>query len=197
MMHPTRERLLDTVQDLAMEKPLETLTVDQVLSASEVSRGSLYHHFDDFFHLIEEAEARRLERTVNTTLTLLDDAFRGAATGTEVVEGLLGATTNADDTVAARVREARVKAIARAAQSERFRETFKREQNRFTAQLSHRFAELQQRGLISEHVNPLMAAAFCQNYLFGRAVEEIADSSLDPAEWKAFLRRVIERTLLD
>ena len=44
-MHPTAEKLIDTVSEMLDGEHPHAILVDDVLSASGVSRGALYHHF--------------------------------------------------------------------------------------------------------------------------------------------------------
>ena len=53
--HPNAQRLLDVTIELLDSTPLEQISLATVLELSGVSNGSLYHHFDDFRDLVEQA----------------------------------------------------------------------------------------------------------------------------------------------
>ena len=61
-MHPTKQILLETTVALLDELPSDEVTSDTVLRRSGISKGSLYHHFPDYGHLIDDAE-RGIHRT--------------------------------------------------------------------------------------------------------------------------------------
>ncbi len=58
--HPTKEELIQTVVVLLEGTTLNQITSEQVLAISGISRGSLYHHFEDFSELLELAQVRSL-----------------------------------------------------------------------------------------------------------------------------------------
>ena len=47
-VHPTKQTLIDTVLALMEKKSIEQISSDEVLEISNISKGSLYHHFEDF-----------------------------------------------------------------------------------------------------------------------------------------------------
>ena len=58
-LHPTKRALITTVlEQLKTLKPSE-ITSESVLDKSGISKGSLYHHFEDFDDLIETAQVIR------------------------------------------------------------------------------------------------------------------------------------------
>jgi AcrR family transcriptional regulator len=69
--------LLHTVLELFGHIPPEKVTIADVLAASGISYGSLYHHYDGFPHLIEQAlltlfgrHVRRIDRSADRQLPL-------------------------------------------------------------------------------------------------------------------------------
>ncbi len=53
--HPTRDKLLRAAIELTAEQLPQSITSEMVLGKSQVSRGSLYHHFNDLSELLELA----------------------------------------------------------------------------------------------------------------------------------------------
>jgi AcrR family transcriptional regulator len=66
--HPTKRALIDAVKLLLEQQPMSELTSEQVLEFSGKSKGSLYHHFEDFGDLVEHAQLERMS-------ALLDKVF--------------------------------------------------------------------------------------------------------------------------
>jgi len=46
--HPTKVALIEVVKEMIAEFGADGFTVEMVLAESGISRGSLYHHFEDF-----------------------------------------------------------------------------------------------------------------------------------------------------
>lgn len=61
--HPTREALISTVVKLLDTHEIETITSEQVLEISKISRGSMYHHFEaSVITQSEQLKTNRFER---------------------------------------------------------------------------------------------------------------------------------------
>jgi TetR/AcrR family transcriptional repressor of nem operon len=65
----TRERILDAAERLILDKGLSATSVDEILTASETSKGAFFHHFPSKNHL-----ARALvERYAANDIAFLDE----------------------------------------------------------------------------------------------------------------------------
>ncbi|MFM9150269.1 MAG: TetR/AcrR family transcriptional regulator, partial [Solirubrobacterales bacterium] len=71
----TKEQLVQTVLELAQDQPMDEVRVEKVLEESGISTGSLYHHFDDFGHLIETAMAERYVEILRPGLVIVEAAL--------------------------------------------------------------------------------------------------------------------------
>ena len=87
-VHPTRLKLIEAVLTLRKSHTYEDITVEQVLDVSGISRGSLYHHFSDFFDLIEAAEIVRFTKYVDVSIARISDVMAKAHNRAEVIEGI-------------------------------------------------------------------------------------------------------------
>ena len=56
--HATHRALIDCGVELAKEFGMYGFTVEQLLTKSGISKGSLYHHFEDFVDLVECVQVR-------------------------------------------------------------------------------------------------------------------------------------------
>jgi len=54
--NPTKSLLIKTAVELIRKGSLESISSEQILRESGLSKGSLYHHFADFAELLEEAQ---------------------------------------------------------------------------------------------------------------------------------------------
>ena len=58
-VHPTKALLIATTVTLLDTKLPNEIAVDEILEASGISKGSLYHHFEDLGELLEIAQVER------------------------------------------------------------------------------------------------------------------------------------------
>ena len=59
-VHPTKTHLIETAVALLEEKMPHEIAVDEILEKSGISKGSLYHHFEDLAELLESV--RQMKR---------------------------------------------------------------------------------------------------------------------------------------
>jgi AcrR family transcriptional regulator len=78
--HPTRARLLETTIKLLEQQSPDEVQVDSILRASGVSKGSLYHHFEDGRALIDEALLRKFSSGVDEHAGIIAEILGSADT---------------------------------------------------------------------------------------------------------------------
>ena len=71
--HPTKEKLIETTARLLRSKSRAELSSELILSESGISKGSLYHHFEDLDHLIEQAMLKRYTDWVDVSISSMTD----------------------------------------------------------------------------------------------------------------------------
>lgn len=67
--HPTKRALIDAVKLLLEQRAMSEVTTELVLDFSNKSKGSLYHHFEDFGDLVEHAQVERMSALLDKVLT--------------------------------------------------------------------------------------------------------------------------------
>lgn len=189
--HPTRERLIATVVVLLDERDPSRITVDEVLTESGISKGSLYHHFEDYSDLIEAALIRRFSRTVDWSIESITTMLTEARNREDVLKGLRRITEETQDVSLRPVRAERIRALGLATTSERFRVALGAEQQRLTSALADLWRETQDRGLFARDLDPYAAAVFIQSYTLGQVVNDITEEQMDPQAWIDLVDRII------
>ena len=63
-MHPTKAVLVRTVVQLLDTQLPTEIHADDVLEISGISKGSLYHHFEDLGELVETAQVLRYSKWI-------------------------------------------------------------------------------------------------------------------------------------
>lgn len=190
LSHPTRERLVMTVVTFLDDRDASRITVDEVLNESGISKGSLYHHFDDFSDLIEAALVRRFARTVDWSITSITTAISESRSRDDLLKALRRVTEETQHADLRPVRAERLRAIGLATTSERFRAALAVEQQRLTSALADLWRETQDRGIFTRDIDPYAAAVFIQAYTLGQAVNDITDEQMSVDAWIDMIDRI-------
>lgn len=174
----------------------ESLNVEQVLEVSGISRGSLYHHFEDFFELLEVAEIQAFSLYVDLSVERLGQMLQNAKTSPEFVTGIRKATRATQDPALTELRAQRISAIARATHNDRFRTAIGVEQQRLTDSITELFRESQEKKLTSLNYDPHAAAVLIQAYTLGRIVDDIAPNHVEPEAWFQLIDTIVEKVFI-
>ncbi|MEG2386807.1 MAG: TetR/AcrR family transcriptional regulator [Aurantimicrobium sp.] len=195
--HPTRDRLIETMAELLDGSDPEHITADQVLTASGVSKGSLYHHFEDFEDLLEAALISRFGVNVDATIDALAQILATVNSREELLEALRELNIYNQDQARSSFRLERARAASLTYSSPRFHEALGAEQKRLTDAFTDLFIEAQNKGWMSENVDARAAAVFVQAYTVGRVVDDIAPEKVDPKAWIDLVMHVVDKAILN
>jgi AcrR family transcriptional regulator len=181
-LHVSARKLLDATLELLETTPIELVLLADVLERSGVSHGSLYHHFQDFSDLVEQAVVERFTRGLNESLSAIalllesTDAadFRRRA---EKVILLL------HDQNRKPFRLARLDTLGALAGRPRLAERISSAQQVSIRKQAEYYEEFQRRGWFRDDVDPVALSTFTTATFLGRVVDDIAEEPVDPAEW--------------
>ena len=193
-MHPTRERLLLTTVDLMDSENPEKVGVEMVLEKSGISKGSLYHHFEDFPALIEAALVFRFHRVVDTSIALISSTVSTCASREEFFAEMEKVTAITHSREMTAIRFERARALGHAGNSPRFKEALGVEQQRLTVAFADLVREAQSQGWVSSDLDPMATAVFIQAYTIGKLIDEVTPEPVNEQEWLKLIHRMVERT---
>jgi AcrR family transcriptional regulator len=196
-MHPTKQILLETAVALLDELPSDEVTSDTVLRRSGISKGSLYHHFPDYGHLIDDAEVIRFARYVDGSIDVLTAIIREATTAQELVASLKAVTRATQSPGRQESRRARIYLLGLATQRPHLQELLGREQQRLTEGLADLFREAQARGWFRSNLDPMAAALLVQTYSLGLWLDDITPDPVHTDSWVALIDELVDRLFLD
>ena len=168
--------------------------VDEVLATSGISKGSLYHHFEDFSDLIEAALIFRFSANVDRNIDAITDILTSVTNRDEFFSGLARITVLTQGPDLAPIRFERARALGIAGNSDRFRARLGAEQHRVTDALADLFREAQVKGWMNSEFDPQAAAVFIQSYTLGKVVDDITPEPMDHHAWVSLISRVAEKT---
>ncbi len=193
-IHPTKERLILTTVSLMEGDHPDKVHVEEVLASSGISKGSLYHHFEDFGDLIEEALIYRFSANVDRNIIAITDMLTSITSREEFYAGLARITVMTQGAELAPIRFERARALGLAGTSDRFRVKLGAEQQRVTDALTDLFREAQLQGWMNSEFDPHAAAVFIQSYTLGKVVDDVTPTPMNPDAWIALITRLVEKT---
>ena len=188
--HPTKVHLTEAAATLIDELGSQGFTVEQLLEKSNISKGSLYHHFEDFHDVIMQAQVLRFARYVEEDIAALTNVLL-ASTSREDMFGRLDQISRATHDPARSVRRAdRIEILAGARHSEKMKNALGPTQSRLTGAIADLVREMKAKEFVSENLDPGSVAVFIQAYSLGLIVNDVSNEPIDLEEWHAMISRM-------
>jgi len=191
--HPTKERLIAVTMSMMDGDRPDKVHIDEVLLQSGISKGSLYHHFNDFSELIEAAMISRFSILVDASIGLIEKVVHESKDRDEFMAGLRHVTRATQDKAMSANRFERARALGMAGSNLRFRSALAVEQDRLTSALEDLFRESQNRGWLSTQFNPHAGAVLIQAYTLGQVINDVSDHSYNNDDWVALIDLILDR----
>ena len=194
-LHPTKRALITTVLEFLKDKKPTDLTSEAVLAKSGISKGSLYHHFEDFDELIETAEVIRYAAYVDQSIHLLTKVFQTAKSREEMITELKKVTrfTQSPDLMPQRMD--RATSISLANSNPRMLKKMNVEQDRLNEAIIDIFREARERGWISKEIDIHAGAIFIQAYTLGIVINDVAGKKVEPEAWNELIDMFLEKII--
>ena len=192
-VHPTKAKITQAAVGLLETRDVTDLTVDEVLAVAGVTKGAMYHHFEDYAEVLESAMVVRFSAGVDWSIAMLELAFQAPARDADFLGQIARITrlTHTPERAAVRLEKARTLALAQ--HHPRLRRALSVEQQRLTDTLTELLVRAQRRGLIDARVDPHAGAVFIQAFTLGRVVDDLSDRPVDPEAWYQLIVSTIER----
>ena len=194
--HPTKKLLVETVIELLETKKPNEILAEEVLEISGVSKGSMYHHFEDLQELVETAQLMRYSKWIDASIEFMTKYVLGATTKENFIESLRKLTelTQSVDRKGARAERAR--ALAACFDNPRMAKAMGAETQRHTDALADIIQEVQNRGLVRADVDPKAVAVFIQSYTLGKMVNDYNPTGVDDQTWVDMITDMAVRTFV-
>lgn len=193
--HPTRVRLLEAVVDMMDETPPDDIHSEYVLRATGISRGSLYHHYEDFTELLEDAMLHRFSAGVEASTAAIEGIVQAAGTQAEFFSMLEGVTRATQARKRSDVRFDRARMLAMAQYNERFKAKLGAVQDQLTDALTTCIAQAQDKGWVNPNFQARTLAVFIQAYTLGKVVDDVGEHPMDDADWDNLITLIAARAL--
>lgn len=194
--HPTRDTLIAAALALLETLHPEELTLDKILVASAVSKGSLYHQFSELDALIDEALLLDFSRGVQMDIAAITHLTAQAQSKIELARGLRVVTRISQDPALKHRRLRRASLILRAQRDRVFSQKLITIQKTLTQALSQLIEAGQNKQWINQAFSPRAAATLIQAYSLGRLIGQIEGNDLPPSEWNEMINTIIEQGMM-
>lgn len=191
--HPTKVALLEVVKGMIAEYGADGFTVEMVLAESGISRGSLYHHFEDFPDLVEEALLEINRTNVVTSIELVRREFERVSTKAEFLDAVGRVTRALHSPERFKARIDRVRMLAVCGDDERFRKRFGDDQTELVMSFTEVITDMQTRGIVRSDFDPKTLATFMNAYTLGIILNDVSSDPVSFEDWNVLVADVIER----
>jgi AcrR family transcriptional regulator len=196
-LHPTGIELVKTVDRLLDIKRADQISSEEVLKESDISKGSLYHHFVDLPDLIETTLIYRYTKWIDLSVQSMSGLLNTAKTPKALREALFQITfaTQKDSLKLMRVERARI--FADALNNPRLSAKLKAETERLTTSIEDLVREVIDRKLFKSNLNPRAIAVFIQAYTMGLVVNDFTENPVSFEDWTSLINKVIEEVFIN
>lgn len=180
--HPTRILIVSVAADVLKERGLGGFRVDEVLDRTGLTRGAVYHHFENVDDLIESALVATYSEGVGATVDYVRDVLASATTFEQFREGIFQANINYvgnDELIGLR----KLRAHTLASTTGRLAHLLATEQQRLTDEYVSAILSAQDKGWVKKELDPLALAVFVQAYSFGVIIDDVSETHLATDRW--------------
>jgi AcrR family transcriptional regulator len=196
-LHPTGIELVLTVDRLLDSKRSDQISTDEVLTESGISKGSLYHHFDDLQDLVETTLIYRYAKWIDLSIKRMSELLNTAKTSEDLKKSLFEITyaTQKDSLKEMRVERARI--FAEAQNNSRLSEKLVQETERMTTSIEDLIREVIDRKLFKSDLDARTVAIFIQAYTLGLIVNDYTQDKVSYENWSALINRIIAEIFIN
>lgn len=194
-IHPTKVHLTEAAVTLIDEHGSQGFTVEQLLETSNISKGSLYHHFEDFQDVIMQAQVLRFARYVEEDIGALTNVLLATNSREDLFARLDLISRETHDPARSGSRADRIEILAGARNSEKMKNALAPTQARLTGAIADLARELIAKQFVSEELDPAAVAVFIQAYSLGLIVNDVSSESIDMDKWHVMISRMVRGLL--
>lgn len=196
-MHPTKAVLVKTVVELLDTQMPSEIHADHVLEISGISKGSMYHHFEDLGELIETAQVYRYSKWINRSIGLMTEILPKAKSTTELRAALMEVTKHTQGHDLAKFRLERARALSNAEGNLRFQKALTAETEKLTSSLEDLCREVIEKGWFRKDLHPRALAVFIQAYTLGKLVDDFSPNRVSEKDWNSLIDGIVGNYFLN
>ena len=191
-LHPTAQKLVDTVIEMLETTSYNNIKSENVLSRSGITRGPLYHHFADFDDLIQTAQVQMYKKFVYEVTEQLVGVI-AAADSLEHARGELHRFIEVrSETITDTNLRQRIGIIHNAASMPNLREKLRSTQEALTQQWMRAYQICLDRGWADPEMDPRAVSVLMQSSFVGRVLDRMSTTQMGYQEWVNVLSRLFD-----
>ena len=171
-------------------KPAD-IQADKVLEISGISKGSLYHHFEDLGELVETAQVARYSKWITVSVDTMTNILPKAKNISELRVSLAAVTKATQRHDLSKYRLERARTLANAEGNPRFQKALAEETDRLTSLLEDLCREVIEKGWFRKDLNPRALAVFIQSYTLGKLVDDFSPNRVPEDVWNALIDGIV------
>ncbi len=196
-LHPTAAALVKTCDEILNTTRPDQISTEKLIEKAGVSKGSMYHHFEDLQDLIEITFIYRFSKWVDLTINKMTGLLISCKTSEELKNSLFVITKLTQQDAQAQIRVERAWIYSEAHRNERFEKRLRTEAERLTSSLADLISDVINKGLFKPNLNPRVVATFIQAYTLGVIVNDFTENPISQEEWIDFINSVIENMFIN
>ena len=175
---------------LIEEHGSQGFTVEQLLEKSNISKGSLYHHFEDFHDVIMQAQVVRFARYVEEDIEALTRVLLAASSREDMFDRLDQISRATHDAARSVRRADRIEILAGARHSEKMKNALGPTQAHLTSAIADLVREMKAKDFVNQDLDSTAVAVFIQAYSLGLIVNDVSNEQVDLENWHALISRM-------
>lgn len=196
-LHPTAALLCKTVEQMLNEKKPDLITAEEVLEKSGISKGSLYHHFEDLSDLIETTLIIRYAHWIDLSIRSMSKLLETGKTTKSLKEGLFKVTYATQSDAMSKTRLERAQIVALTQNNPRLLKKFTSETDRMTSSFEDLIREVIDRKLFKPNLEPRTIAIFIQAYTFGLVLNDLSENKVEYENWVTLINQIIGEVFIN
>ena len=192
---PIRQQILELAIEAIDEGGEPAIRVSQLVEAAGVAIPTLYHHFGSREGLIEEAQAERFIRALRADADAFIQGVNACKTKKELIRVIQKLFDDLRLPERSEVRWRRVNALGASYARQPLAERIVKAHDEIVTQIALALMPFQREGIIRQDIDLRAVIAWYNGTVIGKALVEIAPSTIDVAQWDRTFNEAVFTTL--
>jgi len=191
-LHPTAQKLVETVIEMLKVTPYNGIKSENVLARSGISRGPLYHHFENFEDLIESAQTQIYLGSVTVWVTALASAIESSADADSAREQVRILVASESMKVSIQQLTQGIGIIHNASSIEQLHQRLGKTQEKLTQEWMKVYQLCIDKGWADSNIDSRAVAILIQAAFYGRILDNLSNVQMKSNDWIRALLRLFD-----